>query len=466
MGRIMKKKQLAFIFIVMLSLNVCGCAVPQENVERKDVSVSDNGGKQGEGISAQQLTNPFVTKNCIYEVDWYNKELTQTDLQGNHKKICEVPEEVCEESWENIQISDEHICYEKDTGLFVSPIRQTDEGEEIVWKEEDEIKIAGHVDVVCILEPYLIYIDDTVYRYDFRTKKSESLGNKEEFDIAFFYDNYWDMPVVYEGKLYFYTASEDLDLKKQKQDTIYRVDIEEWKAEKLSSTVRGGLVSSNLVGIKDSLLCVTMSGSKDDEERDTWDEFMVCFDTETNKETVLMEKELFGLLEKEKLWDKDNGKYHKWELEDAFQCGDRTYLVMDLWWTQNRKVDFGTEKGKETEVCVQKPVLLSCPIDNIKELSYEKEISEWLYSRADYVMDTAGEEDGADYAMDTADEEDVYEEYMLAAIHTLYQGELYMSYADDKGGSYMVAYSMQTGEYREVSKEETTYCLFHEFVME
>lgn len=449
------KKQLAFILIMLLSLNICGCAVPQKNVERRDVSVSGNDGRQGkkdtsqgEGISSELLTNPFVTKNCIYQMDEYNEELTQTDLQGKHKKVIQLPEGFWDVSGqiENVQISDEHICYVKDAGLFVSPIRQTEEGEEIIWKEEEEIKIADLdsdlVDVVCIWEPYLIcMVDDTMYRYDFREKKSESLENKEEFDDPNFYENYWSMPVVYEGKLY---ASAYDDVKRQDNDTIYRVDIEEWKAEKLSSIVREGLISSSLVGIKDSLLCVAIRPDGNNEESDRWGEFMVCFDTETNKETVLTEKELFGLLDKEKLWEKG---YHRWELEDAFQCGGRTYLVMDLMWTQTRKVDFGPEKGKETEVWAHKPVLLSCPLDNIKELSYEKELSEWLYSRAERVW--------------SVDEEDAYEEFMQADIYTLYQGELYMDYSDNKG-SHMIAYSMQTGEYREVSGEETAYSLFSE----
>lgn len=59
------------------------------------------------------------------------------------------------------------------------------------------------------------------------------------------------------------------------------------------------------------------------------------------------------------------------------------------------------------------------------------------------------------------DIEGFYEEFMEASIYTLYQGELYMDYKDNKG-SHMVAYSMQTGEYREISEEETAYCLFSE----
>lgn len=448
MGTIMKKKYLVFIFIAMLLMNLCGCVVSQENSEQKEVSVSGDGEKQGkkdqsqgEGISSVQITNPFVTKNCIYEVDEYGEELIQKDLQGKKIKSHKVPAGSWGSDEESIWISEEHICYKPDEELLVSPILQTDEGEEISWKEKE--KIAGDVEVVCILEPYLIYIDDTVYRYDFRTKESKPLGDKGEYDSALFYKNYWIMPIIDKGKLYFSDFTNGMN---GENETLYCVDIEEWKAEEVSSAIRReDLFSSELAGIKDSLLCMIMKESGSDKEIDAEDEFMVCFDTEANTETVLQEKEVFDLLEKEKLWEKDNGEYHKWVVLDTFQYDNRTYLVMDLEWTKNCMVDFGPDKGKETQVWPHRTILLSCPLDNIKELSYEKEISDWLYSRADRTMDL--------------DEEDAYEEFALASIYTLYQGELYMGYSDDKG-DHMVAYSMKTGEYREVSKEETAYYLF------
>lgn len=453
---VMKKTYLVFVLFAILSLNFCGCAMSQKNAGSSDISDSSALGdgknqalkseaKQEEGMPSEQITRPFVTKNCIYEVDEVGGEyVIQTDLQGKHKKHYEVPGGFWETDGESIQISDEHICYKKEGKLFVSPIRQTDEGEEIVWKEKE--KIAGDVEVVCISEPYLIYVGNTVYRYDFRTKESKPLGNKGEFDYAYFYNNYWLMPVIYNGKMYFY---DDIVEEENDKDTIYRLDIEEWEAEKLPIE-RKNLAFSELAGIRDSLMCVAMrdSGmrdSGDDTDSDKEESFLVCLDTETDRKTVLTEQELFNLLDKEKLWEKEDGECHIWRLEEAFQYGGRTYLVLDLLWTQKRKVDFGPDKGKKTQVWPHRTVLLSCPLDNINELSYEREISEWLYSRAGRVLEL--------------DEEGDYEEYVQAGIYTLYHGELYMNYNDDEG-SHMVAYSMQTGEYREVTKEETAYYLF------
>ena len=100
--------------------------------------------------------------------------------------------------------------------------------------------------------------------------------------------------------------------------------------------------------------------------------------------------------------------------------------------------------GKKGKTEVERTLLLSCPLNDIKNITYEKEISEWWYNRA--MRNIVWEED------------DCFEEYSMGEILTLYNEELYMDYSDEEG-DYMAAYHMGNGTYRELDKQETEYHL-------
>lgn len=180
------------------------------------------------------------------------------------------------------------------------------------------------------------------------------------------------------------------------------------------------------------------------------EEFLRCFDMETGEKDILTCGEIFDLLEQEKIWSKGIGSHDSWQLNDAFQYDDRIYLLISTRQCQKRKVDFGPDKGKETDVWVDRPVLLSCPWGDINEITYERGISEWWYSRVNSHLDL---DDGY-----------TYEEWLEGEIHTLYQGELYMEYQDGQG-YHMVAYSLDTGTCREVTEKETAYYLFDSYAL-
>lgn len=456
-----RMKMLSLLLAAATVLNLCGCEmsgagdrgdrIAKSSVTGNTVSGSGIMGNavSGSGLTdiaekrpdpAEPLTDPYVTKNSIYSVDLGGEYLMCVNRQGGQKRKIDLPDAKIGDNKENLRVSDAHICYEKGEDLYVSPIRLTNGREEIVWEEKE--KVAHDVEVICLFEPYLIYIGDTVYRYDLRSKESIPLGKKGEYDAADFLNNFWVEPVVHEGKLYFTEYAEN------GQDTVYSLDIEKWEARRLSIGM-DDLTDYTLAGIQGTTMFLARENDFEKEEEDA-EAFLRCFDMETGEKDILTYGEIFDLLEKEKLWGKDNGSHYSCQLQDVFQYGERIYLQVDMRCCQKREVDFGPDKGKETEVWIDRPVLLSCPFGQIHEVVYEREISEWWYSRVNRHLDL--------------DVGDVYEEFLEGNIYTLYQGELYMEYQD--GQEYhMAAYSLDTGKFREVSERETAYYLFDEYAL-
>jgi hypothetical protein len=445
-----RMKMLSLLLAAATVLHLCGCEMSgagdrEDRIAKSSVTGNTGSGSGIEVVSeerpdpAEPLTNPYVTKYGIYAVDGNREYLVCADRQGGKKKKFDLSDGEYDDNQENLRVSDAYICYEKKEDLYVSPVRQTKEGEEIVWEEKE--KVAHDVEVVCFLEPYLIYIGDTVYRYDLRSKESIPLGKKGEYDAADFLVNSWLQPVVHEGKLYFREYAEN------GQDTVYSLDIEKWEVRKLSIEM-DDLTCYTFAGIQGTAMSLVKDNGFEKEEGE--EEFLRCFDMDTGEKDILTCGEIFALLEKEKLWEKGKGSYNNCQLQEAFQYGEKIYLLVDMQWNQKRKVNFGPDKGKETEVWMDRPVLLSCPFGQIHEVVYEREISEWWYSRVNRHLDV--------------DEGDVYEEFLEGDIHSLYQGELYMEYQDSQG-HHMAACSLDTGKFREVSEKETAYYLFDEYAL-
>lgn len=235
----MREKFLLLVVAVAVMWNACGCEMNRGTADGGDAvsssadDVKETGDTQVEesgetGESMKQFTNPFITWNCIYRLDHQKENLIQSDLHG--KKINKFP---IEEWGENLRISDRHICYMKGETLYVSPIRQTDNGEEIIWEEKE--KIAEEPEDTALVEPYLIYTTDTVYRYNLNTGETLPLGTTKEFgNVSYFHDNWWLLPAVYDGKMYLENYA--------KEDILYEIDIEEWEARKLFTYTNANLM--------------------------------------------------------------------------------------------------------------------------------------------------------------------------------------------------------------------------------
>lgn len=427
----MKKKILIFVVVAMM-WNVCGCEMNHGTADsRVDISTSTDDVEQMReaqeekldetGESVKQLTRPFITRNCLYRLDNMEGNLIQSDLHGKRINKFKI------EAWdENLRISDFHICYMEGETLYVSPIRQKENGEEIIWEEKE--KIVKEPEETALIEPYLIYVTDTVYRYNLNTGETLPLGTTEEFGNVFFHDNWWLLPDVYDGKMYLDSFSE--------KDSLYQIDIEEWKARKLFTyTEDEDDLMSDVIGARGELVCVDINTEAHYNELK-----IACFNMGDNTKTILTGEEITAMLEKEGLWE-EGCKEKDWTMDSSFSYGDKIYMVVHMSWVRKGIMKRWGEKGK---TAVERTLLLSCPWNDIKNITYEKEISEWWYNRAErYTL---------------WGEYDCFEEYSIGDILTLYNGELYMNYSDEKG-YHIVAYNMENKTYRELDKKETEYRL-------
>lgn len=296
-----RMKMLSLLLAAATVLHLCGCEMSGAGDRGDRIAKSSVTGNTGSGSGievvseerpdpAEPLTNPYVTKYGIYAVDGNGEYLVCADRQGGKKKKFDLSDGEYDDNQENLRVSDAYICYEKKEDLYVSPVRQTKEGEEIVWEEKE--KVAHDVEVVCFLEPYLIYIGDTVYRYDLRSKESIPLGKKGEYDAADFLVNSWLQPVVHEGKLYFREYAEN------GQDTVYSLDIEKWEVRKLSIEM-DDLTCYTFAGIQGTAMSLVKDNGFEKEEGE--EEFLRCFDMDTGEKDILTCGEIFALLEKEKI---------------------------------------------------------------------------------------------------------------------------------------------------------------------
>lgn len=427
------KKFYFFVLAAVIMWNACGCEINRGTVDGRDaVSSSEDDVKETEdagereygrsGEAAKQPTMPFVTQNCIYRVDHQEENLIQSDLHG--KKINKFPIDAWDE---NLRVSNQHICYMKGDTLYVSPIRQTDHGEEIIWEEKE--KIAKEPVETALVEPYLIYVTDTVYRYNLDTGETLPLGTTKEFgDGSYFHDNWWLLPAVYDGKLYLDSCTG--------KDALYQIDIEEWKARKcFTYTEDEEDLLPEVMGAREELVCVNINTEADYNELK-----IACFDIAKGTKTIVTGEEISAVLEKENLWE-EQCKKKDWTMSHSFSYGDRIYMVIKMSWVRRGVMKKWGEKGK-TEV--ERTLLLCCPWNDIRNVTYEKDISEWWYQKAERNI--------------LWGEYDCFEEYSMGDILTLYDGKLYMYYSDD-GGFHIVAYHMGTGTYRELDKREPEYWL-------
>ncbi len=435
----MKKKILLIVMAVAVMWNVSGCGRNHGTTDGGDtVSSSENNieetgdtqeGESGEtGKYTKQPTLPYISQNYIYRVQHGGENLLQSDLDG--KTINRFPLGEWED--DNLMVSDQHICYMKGDTLCVSQIRQTDNGEEVLWKEREKIVEDPDPYNVALFEPYLIYVTDTVYRYNLNTGETLPLGPEKEFGNVSFQDNWWLLPAVYDGKMYMdsYSYKED-------EEVLYQIDIEKWEARKVY-TYEDEDNLPEVIGTRGDLICLNAdTEARNDETK------IVCFNAESDTKTVVTGEEISAVLEKEGLWEEDCKK-KRWRLDEdaSFSYGDRIYMLIHMSWFRKGTMKKWGEKGKTK---VKRSLILSCPWDNIKDVTYEKEISEWWYDRAERNTDWG--------------EYDYFEEYSAGGILTLYNDELYVHYSDDD--YHIAAYHMGTGTWRELDEREAEYRLMY-----
>ena len=151
------------------------------------------------------------------------------------------------------------------------------------------------------------------------------------------------------------------------------------------------------------------------------------------------------------------------ELQEVTRVGDRLYLSMNLMWQEKVTADTGPQKGKKVTTYKEELILFSCPCENIQDLRYEKDISEWIRDHQEYeqtYIDLSEECDGRNYYT------------MIGRVHiwTFYENELLVCYEDEwkkeKTGVRRVdhyqlkGFDLTTGQMRDISEKDTVYQIF------
>ncbi len=464
----MLKTLLAFTMTAVVAFNVCGYIPAQMEKDSKvaaqspvsEDSEAENATEQIATATKQavnatkqkakgswQLTYPFITQNCMYRLNHSGNKLIQMDLHGKEIKKYDIPTDW---SHDYLRVSDHYICYNGTdrsididrTTLYVAPIRQTKNGEEIIWEEKEKIlemtyKDKGDLDEVTLIEPYLIYTTDKVYCYNLNTKETLPLEPTEKFGFrdGYFHENFWEFTSVYDGMIYRQVFDD------KKHESLYQIDLKTWKARKLFSYNDKGCVLPKLIAVKNHLVCMEMDSEMNLSSKAGSKCKIACFDTKKNTKTRLTGKKISAVLEKEHLWGTDIKK-RKCYVDASFSYGNRIYLKLNLSWFKKGMVKIDGKKGS---LEVTRTILVSFPWNDITDVSYEREISEWWYNRAKRVTSWV--------------DDDYIQRESLGNIITLYNDELYMTYSDQKGHDHMAAYHMGKKKYRKVNKKETAYQL-------
>lgn len=424
-----------------LALSLCACGTK----EKKKIGKKDAGKTEAE--QKEQRRREFfkrnmdgvLTEKCIYE-ETEEGEILQKDLQGKELDRHKVPWE--EVDWTLEAGSDKRLLYSSDEGrddgktvLYHCPIKQTESGEAVLWEQEKKLALVewgNDGTVLWLEEPYLIYHDGkTLVRLDLETEEKRTLDFHENIISS-------ENTLSYSGEkgVVFFHADgleddygEEEDRDEGDHDSLYRIDIGKWEAEKILSNQNGryDIVLDKVS--KETLLLEYWMEEKYFESVAQFDMVQKKVLGEIPKKRIekfLDQKKIYGLKDNRDLW-----------VFQAYEYGGRIYLVCSL--------QYDTVKSSDSAVPYDlREVLLSCPKEDLSALSYEKDISEWWY--------------------ENTEKEEAEDEYYDAFIHHLggfvaiFENELYVSYRDPEDhGEHLMMYDLDTKKMQEVGEKELAY---------
>lgn len=396
-----------------------------------------------------------VTENSIFVADSenscvYSNCIRQYDRQGNEQNSYSL-DKGCVEG-----ISEQFVCYTERSWddkeiLYLVPIETEQTEETIILNKRKKIaELEGFYDVY-VWKSHVYYIseEDGIYHYNAETGELQCFVKLDEEDEGEFISRNGDTPYV-DGDQRIYLAVND--------DTCYRIDREKAKIERVPA-LDGKLSfeSWDIFPIKDNLVFITKGKLGQSPDRYIW------YDIGTEKEqSGFQKKDLQKFLEQQGFEKK------KWEWfigpQEVTRIGDRLYLSMILMWEEKVTAETGPQKGKKVATYKEELILLSCPCENIKDLRYEKEISEWIRNHQEYEQTY----------IDLSEEHVGWKYYTyLGRVHmwTFCGNELLISYEDqwkkEKTGVRHVnhyqlkGFDLTTGQMRDISEKDMIYQIFN-----
>lgn len=438
--------------VFLLTTFLCvGCGgeqhVANKEIKRESLKSFVREKDRNELLTIASLYGPqvFVTKNCLYyeyeDPDLeYETVLVQKDHKG--KQIAKYPMENCSFLW----VRDNYLCYMQkwvdgdDEAIFFVPIEREKWTEKINWNKKQKIAKTSELIYDSFAWKSSIYyiMGDTLYRYDIKSKKTETLV-KNKFDEAEF-QRQDEVRYMQDGKIYINSGC---------NEPLYSVELDSGKVENIGFDQMD--VDDSAVFLAEGNRVFTCICNRDD----VYEYF--SYDTKEKKKIESLDNgKIKRLLQENGLWKETMTFY----IGTGFSFDHKLYLVLDLRWQETQKAQQGAKEGQSIAMEKSTQILVSCSWDNIRELSYEKNISDYLEKRQDYVQH---------YLEGDMCDDELHYEYFIsgsAEFWTLCGGEIFISYSktrdeenyvDEVG---LIGYDLKTGEVREIPENDLLYQIY------
>lgn len=368
----MRRKWCSVVMIAALAVCLAGCGAREQqrdSAEEKNQvdAVVRNAGMTSEEQQRLELKADIepgvvLTEHCLYYFD--DENIIQTDHAGN--ELSRVPLEDDETFAGLLCGSGQRIVYAREytsdydveqIDLYQVPVLQTDDGESVNWDQKQKLVSCRYDPVlypdVFLQEPYLVYrLDDyTIVRHHLET------GDEEKMDLSM------DQLAVennadFDGCLYFRgIPTED---KWEDMGALYRLDIANWKLEKLYEMEDREEYISH-IWIEGSFAYMNISKDEDGYVFSR----LECFDLEQKKRVgQLSAQDIFGFLEQEKICT--------WAQDAEIDCSGLSVYAGKAYLTVSG-YDYDVESGKEKS----RDILLCCTEKNLSNLENEREMTDW-----------------------------------------------------------------------------------------
>lgn len=456
----MKRKLLWILTGVFMTclFAACGETLPQKRTtdttaeeaavqrEKEAYRLSDLAQKTG---SLMCVTGDSIFAAASEDYSVYPNCIRQYDRRGN-KQHSDSLDRGCV-----VGISGQFICYterslEEKEILYLAPIKTEQKEETIVLNKRKKIAEIEGLYEVYVWKSHVYYISEGegVYHYNADSEQTECLVKLDEEDEGEFVARNEETPYV-DGDQRIYLSVNDSD--------CYCMDREKAKIERVPALDgKMSYESWELFPMKDNLVFMMNGKLGQSPDRYIW------YDIGTQKERSSFRKKYL-----QKFLEKQGFEKKKLQtsigLQEVTCVGDRLYLSMNLMWQEKVKAETGPQKGKKVTIYKEELMLLSCPCENIQDLRYEREISEWIRDHQEYeqtYIDLSEEYDGRKYYTDEG----------RVQIWTFCGNEILISYEDawkkEKTGVRCVdhyqlkGFDLTTGQMRDISEKDTVYQIF------
>lgn len=436
--------------VLLMAFLCTGCGEQQvvnKDVKRESLKSYVQEKDKTELLNMESRYGPqvFVTKSSLYyeyeDPDLeYESVLIQMDHKG--KQIAKYPMENRSDFW----VRDNYLCYIQkwvdgdDEAIFFVPIEQEKGTEKINWNKKR--KIAGTRDLIYdsfAWKSYIYYIiGDTLYQYDIRSNKEKALVKNKFYEAGF--QRQGEMRYMQDGKIYINNGC---------NEPLYSVELDSGKVENIGFDQMD--IDDSAVFLAEGNRVFTYICNRDDENE------YFSYDTKEKKKIESLDNgTVKRLLQENSLW-KETMKFY---IEKGFCFDQKLYLVLKLSWQETQKAQQGIKSGQDVAMDKSTQILVSCSWDKISGLTYEKEASEHIQKRQDYVQH---------YLEGEMRSGELHYEYFIrgsAEFWTLCGGEILISYSkmrdeqNDVDEFGLIGYHLKTGEAREIPKNDLLYQIF------